>query len=110
MVISIPTIWPHKTAAMSASKVFEKGSPKDDATELADGSVYDVGVGSIDPTAGSQALHRKLRGKEVQMFAIGGAIGTCKDLNPRTHEVTWAFQLSTTRVQFSAYLRNYSKC
>ena len=26
---------------------------------------------------GSQNLHRKLRGKEVQLFAIGGAIGTC---------------------------------
>ncbi|KAF7561115.1 hypothetical protein G7046_g3037 [Stylonectria norvegica] len=26
--------------------------------------------------AGSQHLHRKLRGKEVQLFAIGGAIGT----------------------------------
>lgn len=29
-------------------------------------------------TAGSQALHRKLRSREVQFFAIGGAIGTCK--------------------------------
>lgn len=28
-------------------------------------------------SAGSQHLHRKLRGKEVQLFAIGGAIGTC---------------------------------
>ncbi|KAJ5953247.1 hypothetical protein N7454_000143 [Penicillium verhagenii] len=27
-------------------------------------------------TAGPQSLHRKLRGKEVQLFAIGGAIGT----------------------------------
>jgi yeast amino acid transporter len=36
-------------------------------------------MGSISTiTAGSQALHRKLRGKEVQLFAIGGAIGTCK--------------------------------
>lgn len=26
---------------------------------------------------GSQQLHRKLRGKEIQLFAIGGAIGTC---------------------------------
>lgn len=29
-------------------------------------------------SAGSQDLHRKLGGKEVQLFAIGGAIGTCK--------------------------------
>lgn len=36
-------------------------------------------VGTVeDIRAGSQALHRKLRGKEVQLFAIGGAIGTCK--------------------------------
>lgn len=28
-------------------------------------------------TAGSQHLHRKLGGKEVQLFAVGGAIGTC---------------------------------
>ncbi len=32
----------------------------------------------IDVTAGSQALHRSLRGPEVQLFAIGGAIGTCE--------------------------------
>jgi amino acid transporter len=39
----------------------------------------DVGQGTfVDVTAGSQALHRSLRGKEVQLFAIGGAIGTCK--------------------------------
>lgn len=39
-----------------------------------------VGFGTVVNTtaAGSQALHRKLRGKEVQLFAIGGAIGTCK--------------------------------
>lgn len=27
-------------------------------------------------SAGSQHLHRKLRGREVQLFAVGGAIGT----------------------------------
>ncbi|CAK7234505.1 hypothetical protein SEUCBS140593_008964 [Sporothrix eucalyptigena] len=37
----------------------------------------DVDEGSAVPiTAGSQLLHRNLRGKEVQLFAIGGAIGT----------------------------------
>ncbi|KAJ6024119.1 hypothetical protein N7540_004916 [Penicillium herquei] len=41
-------------------------SPSDDAT-----------VGTVSSlTAGSQALHRTLRGREVQLFAIGGAIGT----------------------------------
>ena len=29
-------------------------------------------------TAGSQHLHRKLRGREVQLIAVGGAIGTCR--------------------------------
>jgi amino acid transporter len=38
--------------------------------DLAQGSVADI-------TSGSQSLHRSLRGKEVQLFAIGGAIGTC---------------------------------
>jgi amino acid permease len=41
----------------------------------------DVSNGNVvDVTAGSQALHRKLKGPEVQLFAIGGAIGTCKSL------------------------------
>ncbi|KAL2833021.1 amino acid permease/ SLC12A domain-containing protein [Aspergillus cavernicola] len=40
-------------------------------------SASDADAGTIsDITAGSQALHRKLGGKEVQLFAIGGAIGT----------------------------------
>lgn len=28
-------------------------------------------------SAGSQHLQRKLGGKEIQLFAVGGAIGTC---------------------------------
>ncbi|CAK7264694.1 hypothetical protein SEPCBS57363_001210 [Sporothrix epigloea] len=37
----------------------------------------DVDEGSAIPiTAGSQSLHRNLRGKEVQLFAVGGAVGT----------------------------------
>ncbi|KAI4740320.1 amino acid permease [Aureobasidium sp. EXF-12298] len=37
----------------------------------------DVAQGSVaDITSGSQHLHRSLRGGEVQLFAIGGAIGT----------------------------------
>lgn len=30
-------------------------------------------------SAGSQQLHRKLGGKEIQLFAVGGAIGTCME-------------------------------
>ena len=65
---------------MSASKVFEKGPPEPDvATDPSIGTGDDVTHGTtVKITAGSQALHRKLRGKEVQLFAIGGAIGTCK--------------------------------
>ncbi|OBW63693.1 MAG: Uncharacterized protein AUREO_062410 [Aureobasidium pullulans] len=37
----------------------------------------DVAQGLVaDISSGSQSLHRSLRGKEVQLFAIGGAIGT----------------------------------
>ncbi|KAJ5712555.1 hypothetical protein N7493_009023 [Penicillium malachiteum] len=37
----------------------------------------DAAVGTVSNViAGSQDLHRKLRGREVQLFAIGGAIGT----------------------------------
>ena len=30
-------------------------------------------------SAGSQHLHRRLGGKEIQLFAVGGAIGTCME-------------------------------
>ena len=29
-------------------------------------------------SAGSEHLHRKLGGKEIQLLAVGGAIGTCE--------------------------------
>lgn len=45
-------------------------SPTLGSNDVAQGEVVDV-------TSGSQSLHRSLRGKEVQLFAIGGAIGTC---------------------------------
>ncbi|KDN62110.1 putative amino acid permease [Colletotrichum sublineola] len=56
----------------------EKGPPFSSVdNDSGHGSTADIGVGSmVNETAGSQALHRKLRGKEVQLFAIGGAIGT----------------------------------
>lgn len=41
-----------------------------------DGSDFAIGDSSAFLTAGSQHLHRKLRSREVQLFAIGGAIGT----------------------------------
>lgn len=38
----------------------------------------DVVQGSVTEIApNTQSLHRSLRGAEVQLFAIGGAIGTC---------------------------------
>ncbi|KAI0020433.1 amino acid permease [Xylariomycetidae sp. FL0641] len=67
---------------MSASDYSEKGPPtkgKDPKESVSGPEEHDVEetAGSvIDISAGSQHLHRKLRGKEVQLFAIGGAIGT----------------------------------
>jgi yeast amino acid transporter len=71
---------------MSASRYHEKGPPKSSVNEAhSDVPSDDVASGNVvDVTAGSQALHRKLRGKEVQLFAIGGAIGTCKQMKPTT--------------------------
>lgn len=41
-------------------------------------------------SAGSQNLHRKLGGKEIQLFAVGGAIGTCMPDCPNyTVYVVW---------------------
>lgn len=38
--------------------------------------------GSLDmETPSSEALHRKLRSREVQLFAVGGAIGTCNSIS-----------------------------
>ncbi|CDM28994.1 hypothetical protein DTO013E5_1217 [Penicillium roqueforti] len=63
---------------MSASKYFEKGPPSPSiATEPSSKIDDDVQPGmSANISSGSQHLHRKLRGSEVQLFAIGGAIGT----------------------------------
>ncbi|KAK8002043.1 hypothetical protein PG991_014265 [Apiospora marii] len=67
---------------MAAPEIREKGPPADadnskQSSGLSRGDGSDVAEGvAVDFTAGSQALHRKLRAREVQMFAIGGAIGT----------------------------------
>lgn len=64
---------------MSTLKYPEKGidTPKAESNvSHGNGDDFDNGT-STSVVAGSQALHRKLRGKEVQLFAIGGAIGTC---------------------------------
>lgn len=37
-------------------------------------------------SAGSQHLHRRLGGKEIQLLAIGGAIGTCMNFLPLIRE------------------------
>lgn len=60
---------------MSAAKYPEKGSPESLEAGAPD-SNHGVAEG-ISETAGSQALHRQLRGREIQLYAIGGAIGTC---------------------------------
>jgi amino acid transporter len=65
---------------MSTSKHTEKGPPSSfTSSESTPDATDDATIGTVSSiTAGSQALHRKLRGKEVQLFAIGGAIGTCE--------------------------------
>lgn len=67
---------------MSATKYPEKGPPAlsvdTDPSPTGDDGVTQGEC--VDVTSGSQALHRKLRGKEVQLFAIGGAIGTCTSM------------------------------
>jgi amino acid transporter len=61
---------------MSEMKESKLG-PSVDASPTS-GSNEDIAQGAVaDITSGSQSLHRSLRGKEVQLFAIGGAIGTC---------------------------------
>lgn len=68
---------------MSATKYPEKGPPAGSVDTEPSPSTYDGDVAhgtSSHINSGSQALHRNLRGKEVQLFAIGGAIGTCKSV------------------------------
>lgn len=60
--------------------IVEKTAVESEGKFSAEGTTYGVGeVRSLK--AGSQNLHRKLRSKEVQLFAIGGAIGTCESLH-----------------------------
>lgn len=69
--MSINVEYPEKGPfATSKDANSDSSSPPSDGDATATGSVSNI-------TAGSQ-LHRKLRGREVQLFAIGGAIGTCK--------------------------------
>lgn len=69
---------------MSAPEMREKGLPAESNNVKRPSGLSRVGGSdvaeevAVDFTAGSQALHRKLLANEVQMFAIGGAIGTCK--------------------------------
>lgn len=64
---------------MTHSNYTEKEIPLENIST--DSAYEDATAGSvINITAGSQHLHRKLRGKEVQLFAIGGAIVTCECL------------------------------
>lgn len=61
----------------SPKSIIEKTVVESDGKLPAEGTTYGVGeVRSLK--AGSQHLYRQLRSKEVQLFAIGGAIGTCE--------------------------------
>ena len=60
---------------MLTAKYPEKGPQSPSVDIRTDDEVAQVG--SIKTIPEPRTLHRKLRGKEVQLFAIGGAIGTC---------------------------------
>ncbi|KAI5197575.1 amino acid permease [Aureobasidium subglaciale] len=69
----------------------------------------DVARGSVTEIAsGAQSLHRSLRGKEVQLFAIGGAIGTCKqfqrEIDPLRYEMGSALPKGGPAGLFIAFL------
>lgn len=61
---------------MSTSGEITYMKDKEPTCDVAAGEASSVGDARLI-SAGSQQLHRKLRGKEVQLFAVGGAIGTC---------------------------------
>ena len=65
-----------------AQEPHEKKSP--DGAEDEVYANHDLLEGEL-VSAGSQHLHRKLRGREVQLFAVGGAIGTCTSTHMILH-------------------------
>lgn len=62
---------------MSASLVTERGPPEIKLSKSDSESIPEKGDSCLVPS-GSQHLHRKLGVKEVQLFALSAAIGTCK--------------------------------
>lgn len=57
----------------------------------------DVSSGDVQVVHPDSNLKRRLGGKEVQLFAIGGAIGTSTSILPSIHYLTanfWARRLS----------------
>ena len=61
---------------MSASLVTERGPPEIKLSKSDSESIPEKGDSCLVPS-GSQHLHRKLGVKEVQLFALSAAIGTC---------------------------------
>lgn len=62
-----------------ASKVIMQGKFENEKRPaVSNDEPVDVAGSVEDISAGSQHLHRKLKSKEVQLFAIGAAIGTCE--------------------------------
>ena len=63
-------------------KPFSRVVKKDDQDQQDQHSINEKHVENAMPaeliSAGSEHLQRRVGGKEVQLFAIGGAIGTCK--------------------------------
>lgn len=58
-------------------KPFSRVEKNDDDHSVKEKHVEDAMPAELI-SAGSEHLQRRVGGKEVQLFAIGGAIGTCK--------------------------------
>lgn len=63
-----PHLTHSKKSDHSIDRTVSEVDPKVDAENALHGELI---------SAGSQHLHRRLGGKEIQLLAVGGAIGTC---------------------------------
>lgn len=75
---------------MSASLVTERGPPEIKLSKSDSESIPEKGDSCL-VSSGSQHLHRKLGVKEVQLFALSAAIGTCMFYHLLTKSYTRPF-------------------
>lgn len=68
---------PQQTSAMDSPTSSKKRKASTGADTEPDQKMGEEAMPAELISAGSQHLHRKLGGKEIQLFAVGGAIVTC---------------------------------